>query len=328
MGRKLETRDYYIRTGVAAIAVAGVAAMIWPVLAADTSCPTDWPSYNRTLTSERYVPFDQINRGNVSGLKQLCVYDLGIDTSFQTGPLVIGRTLYGTTEMDTFAIDADTCQQKWRVHENIKGALPVNRGAAYLDGRLFRGTQDGRVFAYDAATGKKLWETRIADAKKGESVPAAPIAWNGMVFIGNAGGDRYEGRGRMYGLDAKTGKNLWETYMVPNDGPPAPNNERMQALARQSWGNAKGVPVSGGASWTSYSLDPAKGLLYVPGGNPSPDFLKDMRPGANLFSDSVVILDAKTGVYRGHFSLVPEDFHDWDVAGASIAVHHEDPVIM
>ena len=315
MNRSKQTRRLQIRTGVAAIALAGVAGIIWPVLAADNP-PTDWPSYNRTLTSERYVPLDQINRGNVSGLKQICVYDLGIDTSFQTGPLVIGRTLYGTTEKDTFAIDADSCQQKWRVHEEIRGALPVNRGAAWLDGRLFRGTQDGRVFAYDAATGKKLWEARIADPKKGESVPAAPIAWNGMVFIGNAGGDRYEGRGRMYALDAKTGKNLWETYMVPNDGPPAPNNERMQALARESWGNAKGVPVSGGASWTSYSLDPVKGLLYVPGGNPSPDFLRDVRPGANLFSDSVVILDAKTGVYRGHFSLVPEDFHDWDVAGA------------
>jgi alcohol dehydrogenase (cytochrome c) len=90
----------------------------------------------------------------------------------------------------------------------------------------------------------------------------------------------------------------------------------MQALARESWGNAKGVPISGGATWTSYTLDPEKGLLYVPGGNPSPDFLKEMRPGADLFSDSLVILDAKTGVYRGHFSLVPEDFHDWDVAAA------------
>src|ERR1700675_185735 len=79
--------------------------------AADAPPMTDWPSYNRTLTSERYVPFDQINKANVAGLKQLCVYDLGIDTSFQTGPIVIGRTLYGTTEMDIFAIDAATCQQ-------------------------------------------------------------------------------------------------------------------------------------------------------------------------------------------------------------------------
>src|SRR5450432_1472625 len=146
-----------------------------PSLAADGPLVTDWPSYNRTLSSERYVPLDQINKTNVAGLKQLCVYDLGLDTSFQTGPIVIGRTLYGSTEMDTFAIDAATCQQKWRVHEDIKGALPVNRGVAYLDGQIFRGTQDGRVFSYAAATGKKLWETRIADPKKGESVPAAPI---------------------------------------------------------------------------------------------------------------------------------------------------------
>src|SRR2546430_11458957 len=96
----------------------------------------------------------------------------------------------------------------------------------------------------------------MAAPKKGESVPAGPIAWNGLVFIGNAGGDRYEGRGRIYALDAITGKPAWETYLVPNDGPPAPNNERMQALARESWGNARGVPVSGGATWTSYTLDP------------------------------------------------------------------------
>ncbi len=157
--------------GAAAAALAGAALVLSPGYAADGPGSGDWPSYNRTLTSERYVPFDQINRGNVAGLRQLCVYDLGIDTSFQTGPLVIGRTLYGTTEMDTFAIDAATCQQKWRVHEDVHGALPVNRGVAYLDGRLFRGMQDGRVFAYDAATGKKLWEARIADGKRGRIRP-------------------------------------------------------------------------------------------------------------------------------------------------------------
>ena len=315
IGRQLR-RQILSASLLGSAALMGAGMFLASSRAADAPAMTDWPSYNRTLTSERYVPFDQINRTNVAGLRQLCVYDLGIDTSFQTGPIVIGRTLYGTTEMDIFAIDAATCQQKWRVHEDVKGALPVNRGAAYLDGQLFRGTQDGRVLSYDAATGRKLWEARIADPKKGESVPAAPIAWDGMVFIGNAGGDRYEGRGRMYGLDAKTGKIVWETYMVPNDGPPAPNNERMQALARPTWGNARGIPVSGGATWTSYSLDPQKGLLYIPGGNPSPDFLKETRPGANLFSDSIVVLEAKTGVYRNHFSLVPEDFHDWDVAGA------------
>ena len=158
---------------------------------------TDWPSYNRTLTSERYVPFDQINKANVSRLKQLCIYDLNVDASFQTGPIVIGRTMYATTDKETLAIDADTCQQKWRVREEGPSlGLRVNRGAAYLDGRLFRGTGEGNVLAFDAATGKKLWSTHLADPARAESLPAAPIAWNGLVFIGTAGSDRYGVLGR------------------------------------------------------------------------------------------------------------------------------------
>jgi PQQ-dependent dehydrogenase (methanol/ethanol family) len=321
------SRALWFSSVCGAFAMAAVAAWQMPSRAAPAEAvaagqqQTPWPSYNRTYTGERYVPLDQIDKTNVAGLKPVCVFDLKVDAGFETGPIVIGRTLYATTSTDTIAIDAATCEQRWRYHEDVRvPGLPVNRGAAYENGRLFRGLQDGRVIALDAAEGRKLWEARIADPKNGESVPAAPIVWNGMVFIGNAGGDRYEGRGRVYALDAATGKQLWETYLVPNPGPPAPNNERMQALARPTWGNKPGDPVSGGATWTSYTLDTQRGLLYIPGGNPAPDFLNVMRPGANLFSDSVVILDAKTGVYRNHFSIVPEDFHDWDVASAPILV--------
>src|SRR5258706_8280954 len=200
---------------IGSAALLGAVVFLTSSQAADAPAMTDWPSYNRTLTSERYAPFDQINKANVAGLKQVCVYDLATDTSSQTGPIVVGRTLYGTTEMDIFAIDAATCQQKWRIHEDVKGALPVNRGAAYLDGQLFRGTQDGRVLSYDAATGKKLWEARIADPKKGESVPAAPIAWNGMVFIGNTGGDRFESRGPLYWVGPQPRNILRGNYLVP-----------------------------------------------------------------------------------------------------------------
>lgn len=116
---------------------------------------SDWPSYNRLLSSDRYAPFKQINTTNVARLKQLCVYDLAVEVSFQSGPILIGRVLYVTTEKDTVAIDADTCQQKWRAHEEgPSSGLRVNRGAAYLDGRIFRGTEDGDVLAYDAASGK------------------------------------------------------------------------------------------------------------------------------------------------------------------------------
>jgi alcohol dehydrogenase (cytochrome c) len=294
-----------------------------PAPPATTATPTvaaaaaDWPGYNRTLTSERFSPLTAIDRTNVAGLRPVCTYDLAIDTSFQTGPIVIGRMLYGTTEKETFAIDADTCREKWRVRETVADSyLKVNRGAAYLDGRLFRGLQDGRVVAYDAETGRKLWETTIADPKKGESVPAAPIAWNGLVFIGPAGGDNKGVKGRMYALEAATGRQVWETYLVPREEDRTKPGTAMATLAAKTWANTPDVPITGGATWTSYTLDPERGLLYVPGGNPAPDFTPGLRDGDNLFTNSVVVLEARTGAYSRHFSLVPEDFHDWDVSAA------------
>ena len=93
---------------------------------------------------------------------------------------------------------------------------------------------------------------------------------------------------------------------------------KMEKVAAPSWKNPANVPITGGATWTTYTLDADRGLLYVPGGNPAPDFVPSLRPGENLFANSVVVLDAKTGEYRRHFSLVPEDFHDWDVAAAPV----------
>jgi PQQ-dependent dehydrogenase (methanol/ethanol family) len=294
-------------------------AIVATTLAADGP-QTDWPSYNRTLTSERYASLDQINRANVSKLKQLCVYDLRIDSSFQTGPIVIGRTMYATADKEILAIDAATCQLKWRVQEEGPSiGLRVNRGAAYLAGQLFRGTTDGNVLAYDAATGKKLWSTRIAYQDKGESIPSAPIAWNGLVFIGTAGSERHGVLGRMYALEAATGKVAWETYTVPTEAP-QPGNEKMQQQAKATWGNASDVPITGGGTWSSYTLDAERGLLYVPVGNPGPDFANAVRPGSNLYTNSILILDARTGIYRNHYSLVPADFHDWDLAAAPVLV--------
>ena len=150
----------------------------------------DWPSYNKTLTSNRFSPLSQINKDNVGNLKVLCTYDTGQYTGFTSGLIEVNGALIGTTEYDIFSIDPANCRQNWRTHEDYSPGTPqgVNRGAAYMDGQLFRGTQDGRVLAYDFKTGKRLWATTIADAKKGETAPAAPIAWNGLVFIGNAGG--------------------------------------------------------------------------------------------------------------------------------------------
>jgi alcohol dehydrogenase (cytochrome c) len=279
----------------------------------------DWPSYNKTLASERYSQLSQINTNNVSKLKILCTYDTKQHTSFETGLIMVNDALIGTTEHDIFSLDPATCHENWRTHEDYKPAsvLAVNRGAAYMDDLLFRGTEDGRVLAYDFKTGKRVWATTIADPKIGESTPAAPIAWNGLVFIGNAGGDNKGVKGRMYALDAKTGKIVWEFYLVPKTaGDPTRGAQGATPLDASTWKNTSGAPITGGATWTSYTLDPATGLLYVPGGNPAPDFAAGPREGANLYSGSIVVLDAKTGAYKNHFKLVPKDWHDWDVSTA------------
>ncbi len=288
--------------------------------AASGGTEVDWPSYNKTLTSDRFSQLSQINRTNADKIKVLCTYDTGVFTGFNSGLLEVNGALIFATEYDIFSIDPSTCHENWRTHEDYAPATPqpVNRGAAYLDGMLFRGTQDGRVLAYDFKTGKRIWATAIADPNKSESVPAAPIAWNGLVFIGNAGGDFKGVKGRMYALDAKTGKIVWEFYLVPKaEGDPTRGPQGALLLNGSTWGNSlHGVPISGGATWTSYSLEPDTGLLYVPGGNPGPDFAAELRPGLNLYSGSVVVLDAMTGAYKNHFKIVPKDWHDWDVSGA------------
>ena len=176
----------------------------------------DWPTYNRTLTSERYSPLAEINAKTVRNLKILCTYDTKQYTSFEPGLIMVNGALIGTTLTDIFSINPATCEENWRTREDLPASiLSAMRGAAYLDGKLFRGSQDGRVLAYDFKTGKPIWQTTIGNVGKGEFVAAAPIAWNGLVFIGNGGGDGKGGKGRMYALDAKTGKIVWEFYLVP-----------------------------------------------------------------------------------------------------------------
>ncbi|HEX3912410.1 MAG TPA: PQQ-binding-like beta-propeller repeat protein [Steroidobacteraceae bacterium] len=278
----------------------------------------DWPTYNRTLTSDRYATLEKIDNKNVVGLKVLCSFDTGEQLSFQSGLVQADGALFGTTERATFSIDPNNCKLNWRSsEEGPSGVLKVNRGLAWLDRRVFRGTADGKVIAYDAKNGKRLWSTVIADPTKGESVPAAPIAWNGLVFVGNAGGDNKGVKGRMYALDDKDGHIVWEFYLVPKGasdrarGPAAPDPKSAYA---DSWKQVRGFPITGGATWTSYSLDPVTGLLYVPAGNPAPDFVKEPRQGENLFASSILALDARTGAYQRHFQLVKRDFHDWDVS--------------
>jgi PQQ-dependent dehydrogenase (methanol/ethanol family) len=307
-----------VRTNVA-VAISSLAIATGGLSAAQAQTTSDWPSYNRTLTSERFSPLAAVNAANVDKLKVACTYDTGQMTAFQSGLVQVNGALLATTEHDTFSLDPNTCKANWRVREEFKDSyLGAQRGVAVADGRVFRGAANGHVYAYDEKTGARLWDVTIADPDKGETVPASPITWNGLVFIGNAGGDNRGVKGRMYGLDAATGKIVWEFYLVPKKpGDPERGPQAEGGPPAASWQNAEGIEITGGGTWTSYSLDPAKGELYVPGGNPAPDFAKGLRKGANLFAGSIVVLDAKTGAYKRHFSIVPEDFHDYDVSGAA-----------
>jgi alcohol dehydrogenase (cytochrome c) len=278
----------------------------------------DWLTYNRTYNSDRYSPLKQITRANVKNLHLLHTFDLGKDvSSMQTGPVVINGVMYFTTDTVTYAINAITGALKWkRVRPVEKPAgYGANHGVAYLDGKLFRGASDAHVFALNAADGKILWDVPLDVAGPGVVIPMAPLAWNGMLFIGNAGGDNAGVSGHIYAMDAKDGHVIWKYNTVPESGP-----------ARKTWpAAANGVPISGGAFWTSISLDTQNGVLYVPAGNPAPDFDTEIREnGEELYTNCIVALDVKTGRMLGYIQLVKNDNHDWDVDTAPALITTKD----
>ncbi len=273
--------------------------------AAQSVAAADWPSYNRTLAGDRFSPLAEIDRGTVAELRVACTYVLPEVSAMQAGPIVVDGTMYFTTERSSYSIDAATCAEKWRVERQSSRPSPlgVQRGFAYLDGRLFRGTSDAHVLALDAADGHTLWDVAIdVAATPGVSMPMSPIAANGLVFIGNAGGDQTGVTGHVYALDARDGRVVWRFDVVPDE--PA---------VRATWANADRYPITGGAFWTSFALDSERGVLYVPAGNPAPDFDVEARGGDNLYANSLIALDAATGRLLGYNQLVKRDAHDWDV---------------
>ena len=263
----------------------------------------DWPAYNRNLAGDRFSPLAEINRSNVARLRSVCSYTLPEVTSLQTGPIVIGGTMYFTTDTISYAIDAGTCIEKWKQvrHSASPSPLAVHRGFAYMNGRLFRATSDAHALAMDPVDGRVIWDRALDVNGPGVSYPMAPIAANGLVFLGNAGGDQVGVTGHVYALDANDGHVVWRFDVVPSSG-----------SARATWTNPR-LPISGGAFWTSFTYDAPNRILFVPAGNPAPDFDVELRTGDNLYSNSVIALDATTGRMLGYNQLVKRDNHDWDV---------------
>ena len=228
---------------------------------------------------------------------------------------MVEGALIGTTEFDTFSVDPATCAENWRVHEEYPDyVLPTNRGAAYADGRLFRGTDDGRVLAYDFKTGKRLWETKIADPKKGEVCRRRRSPGRASSSSATPAATSRAARGtcsRSTRRPAKSSGSSISRPKVEGDrfaGLKAPR----RSIPRP--GKTPGIPISGGGTWTSYTLDTKTRAPLRPGGNPAPDFANSVREGEISITGSVVVLDAKTGDYKNHFKLVPKDWHDWDVS--------------
>lgn len=282
------------------------AALALSVCAHAADATNDWVTMNKDYTSQRYVDLDQINTSNVHGLEEVCEAQLNEASWYNSNLLMVDRTIYTATLRATYALDAATCKIHWRSVITLHAMANIaTRGVGYLDGALFRGTADGRVLALDAKTGAVVWDQQLADPKINENFVAAPIAWNGKVFIGIAISDLGI-RGRVIALDAKTGKELWRFYTVPDA------NSKLDDTAK-TWG--KGTP-GGGGFWTSFTLNTATGEVLAPAANPAPDYDISGRPGENYYTNSVVALDANTGKLKWYYQEAPFDDHDWDMGTA------------
>ena len=275
---------------------------------------SNWLSYNNNINGQRYIALNQINRENAKDLGQVCSLKVDQIGAFHTSILHIDGLLYFTTATDTIAVDSATCKLKWRHHHNERAieitTLRVNRGLAYANGVLYRGTVDSRLLAIDALTGETVWEYQVGDPSIGEFFSASPQIYQGLVIIGTAGSD-WGIKGRVMAYDAATGREVWRFNTIPQG----------DEVGAESWVAADSARFGGGGTWTTYTLDISAGELFVSVGNPSPDLLPDTRPGENLFTDSMVVLDAATGKLKWYHQLLGNDGQDLDL-GASPMLYY------
>ncbi|WP_164932010.1 PQQ-binding-like beta-propeller repeat protein [Janthinobacterium sp. 17J80-10] len=274
-----------------------------------------WAMYNKNYDGQRFSGLGEITSRNVHGMKEICRIKIARGGSFHTGPLVVDGVMYVTTPRSTIALDARTCALRWRslYQPEQDEVWAANRGVAYLDGRLYRGTADGRILALDAKTGQVLWKTVGGDPARGEFFSSAPIAWGKLLYIGIAGGD-WGIRGRMMAFDLASGREAWRFNTVPLPHEPGADTWQVPATAESG----------GGGTWGSYALDPARGEVFVPVANPAPDFAPHVRPGANLYTNSVVVLDAASGKLKWWYQLAPNDGHDYGIGAGPTLYRRND----
>ena len=271
-----------------------------------------WLTFGGNYANHRHSPLTQITADNVARLKQLWTFQTATLGNFETTSLLRDNVLYVTGPQNVaWAIDARTGRQIWRYRRELPPNLTaccglVNRGFGVLGDKLFMTTLDAHLIALDIKTGAVVWDATLDDYTTGHSSTIAPLVVKDKVIVGAAGGE-YGIRAFIDAYDAATGKRAWRFYTVP--GPGEPGND---TWAGDSW-------KTGGASvWVTGAYDAEQNLLMYGIGNPGPDYHSDSRKGDNLYSNSLVALDADTGKLRWHYQFTPHDVHDWDATEVPI----------
>jgi alcohol dehydrogenase (cytochrome c) len=276
----------------------------------EVTSQVDWPTYNGVPGGNRYSRLTQINKSNVAKLAPAWTFFLGPVSQVETTPLVVEGVMYISSANEVWALDAGTGRQIWRYRrprtQGLTGnaAIGFNRGVAWAGERIFLLTDNAHLIALNRSNGELLWETTMADYRENYNGTSAPLAVEGLVISGTAGGD--EGvRGFVAAYDQATGKEVWRFWTVPRPGHPGADE------VEHTWQGAN-ADHRAGATWMTGTYDPELGLLYWPVGNPGPDFDGSDRLGDNLYTDSVVALEVKTGKLRWYYQFTPHDIHDWD----------------
>ena len=287
-------------------------------LLADASEGRDWAGYGRTNGQQHYSPLTEIGLDTVSGLGLAWSMDLPPESSV-TQPIAIDGVLYFAIGLSkVHAVEAKSGKLKWRYDPEVGKVGGLNmrtgwgvRGVAWWNGKIYTGTQDGRLIALDAKTGKKLWTAQTTRPTDAASVNGAPRVFGGVVIIGFAGTTGAM-RGYVTAYDAETGKKLWRFYTVP--GQPGVDKDETTQIAAKTW-SGKWWEMGGGAMvWNSMAFDPETDTVFIGTGSPYPwsHRRRSEGKGDNLFVASIVALDRKTGKYKWHYQTVPGDTWDFD----------------
>lgn len=283
-------------------------------LAKTAAEPQNWLTYWGDYAGHHFSSLAQINTNNVKNLQAKWAVQMPGDSPLETTPVVVDGVMYTSGPVgQVFALDAVTGRQIWKYQRTQKRVNPyeanrVNRGVAVLDGRVFFGTLDAALVALDARTGKQLWEVQMADTMLGYSLTSAPLALKDKIVTGISGGE-YGISGFLEAYDPATGRKLWRTNAIPAPG--EPGNE---TWAGDSWKHGAG------GMWLTGNYDAETNTLFWAVGNPGPDINGDVRMGDNLYTCSVLALDADTGKIKWHYQFTPHDTRDWDATEDFILV--------